>query len=104
MSLSFGIFEHMKIRLCRKFKPNHFLIIEKTTTTFQNQHEILCDSYLNNEGCNISHRVEKYIRWIPLINEKFKLNFDGSRIHNITASRWLLGIPMELLRWEEVDI
>ena len=31
--------------------------------------------------------VEKWIRWIPPINGRFKLNFDGSRDQNISASR-----------------
>ena len=34
--------------------------------------------------------VEKWICWIPPINEKFKLNFDGSRIENKSVSRWVI--------------
>ena len=50
----------------------------------------MSDSYLNNEGCNIPRRVEKWIRWVPPINGRFKLNFDGSKINNISDSRWVI--------------
>ena len=40
------------------------------------------DDYPTNEGRNVPRKVE---RWIPPINERFKLNFDGSKINNISA-------------------
>ena len=69
----------------RKIKLNSFLIIEKATSTFQNLHEFISDSYLNNEGCNVPCKVEKWIRWILPINRRFKLNLDGSTIKNISV-------------------
>ena len=38
----------------------------------------------------VAHKVEKWIRRIPLINGRFKLNFDGSKINNISASVWVI--------------
>ena len=73
-----------------KFKSNPFLIIEKATITFQNLLEFIGHSYLNNKGRNVPRRVEKWIRWISSINGRFKLNFDGSRINNISASGWVI--------------
>ena len=34
--------------------------------------------------------VEKWIRWIPAINERFKLNFDVSGMRNKSVSRWMI--------------
>ena len=47
---------------------------------FQNFHEFINDIYLNNEEHLVPCKVEKCIQWIPQINERFKLNFDDSRI------------------------
>ena len=74
----------------RKIKPNPFLVIEKATSTFQNLHEFINDTYLSNDEHFVPRKVEKWIRWIPPINGRFKLNFDGSRINNITASSWVI--------------
>ena len=73
----------------RKFKHG-FLIIEKVIIIFQNLHKLMSNSYLNNEGCKVSRRVENRIRWNPHINGIFKLNVDGSRINNIRASEWAI--------------
>ena len=43
------------------------------------------DSYHLNEGRCVTGRVKKWIQWIPLINGRFKLNFDGSRVQNNSA-------------------
>ena len=74
----------------RKFKPNPFLYIEKATSMFQNLHEIIIDTYLSNESYIVPRKVEKWIRWIPPINERFKLKFDGLRINNISFSGWVI--------------
>ena len=42
----------------RKINPNPFLIIEKAISMFQNLHEFINDTYLNNEGCNVTSKVE----------------------------------------------
>ena len=34
--------------------------------------------------------MEEWIRWIPPINNRFKLNFDGSRVQNISALGWVI--------------
>ena len=46
------------------------------TSTFQNLKELMSDAYHNNKGCDLFHKVKKWVRWIHLINERFKLNFD----------------------------
>ena len=73
-----------------KIKPNLFLVIEKATSTFQNLHEFISDTYLSNKGHFVPCKVEKWIRWIPTINGRFKLKFDGSRFNNINASGWVI--------------
>ena len=50
---------------------------------------------------DISHRVEKWIRWIPPINGRFKLKFDGSRINNISASGWVIRDTNETIKMVE---
>ena len=80
-----NISAHKSQVVFRKIKSNPFLIL-KAILTFQNLNESISNSCLSNERCNISRRVEKWIRWIPQINGMFKLNFDGSRINNISAS------------------
>ena len=57
--LFFGIFGHINHVVFRKSKPKPFLIIEKTTLTFQTLNEFVSDSYLNNKGRNVPCRVEK---------------------------------------------
>ena len=47
----------------------------------------MSDTYLSNEGHFVPRKVEK---WIPPIDGRFKLNFDGSRINNISASGWVI--------------
>ena len=66
---------HRNQAVFRKIKPNPFLIIEKATSSFQNLNELISDDYLTNEGRNVPRKVERWIRWIPPINERFKLNF-----------------------------
>ena len=34
--------------------------------------------------------MEKWIRLIPLINNRFKLHFDGSRVQNISDLGWVI--------------
>ena len=48
------------------------------------------DSYLLNEGCCVIRRVEKWVGWIPPINDRFKLNFDGSKVRNNSAIGWVI--------------
>ena len=74
----------------RKIKPNPFLIIEKATLIFQSLHGILTESYLHNEGHIVPSMIEKWIRWTPRINGRFKLNFDGSRVQNRSALGWVI--------------
>ena len=90
LSLSIGIFEPKGIKKHSKIKPNPFLIIDRATLTFQNLHELISNAYPSNEGCNVPRRVENWIRWIPPINGRFKLNFDGSKINNISALGWVI--------------
>ena len=70
----------------------------KATITFQNLHEFIGDSYLNNERHNVPYRVEKLIRWIPPINGILKLNFNGSRINNISTLRWVIKDSNESIK------
>ena len=56
------------------------------------------DSYLTNEGRNVPRRVEKWIRWIPLIKGTFKLNFDGSRMKDTSGSRWVIRDSNEVIK------
>ena len=60
--------------------------------------------YLSNEGHIISHKVEKWIRWIPLINGRFKFNFDDSRINNISASSWIIRDSNGIIKLEGSNI
>ena len=71
-------------------KPNPFLVIEKATLITQNLQEYNFDPNLHNEGRNVSRTVEKWISLIPPINNRFKLNFDGSRVQNISGLRWVI--------------
>ena len=50
----------------------------------------MIDSYLQNERRNIPWMVKRWIHWISLINGRFKLNFDGSRIENKSALGWFI--------------
>ena len=75
--------------LFRKSQPNPFLVIEKSILIFQNIHDYLHVPYPLREGCNVNRRVEKWIRWILLIIGRFKLNFDGLRMQNKSALRWV---------------
>ena len=50
----------------------------------------MIDSYLQTKGLKVPRIVEKWIRWIPLINGRFKLNLDDSRIKNKSTSRWII--------------
>ena len=82
----------------RERKPNPFLIIEKATLTFQNLIEFMNGSCFDSEGCNIPRRVEKWIKWIPPINGRFKLKFDGSQINNISDSGWVIRDTNETIK------
>ena len=73
---------HINKVFFRKIHLNPFLVIEKVTLNFQNLQNYMIDSFLQIERNNILQMVEKWIRWISLINERFKLNFDGLRIKN----------------------
>ena len=64
----------------RKIQPNTFLIIKKATLNFQNLQNYMIDTYIQIEEHNVLQIVEQWIRWVPSINERFKLNFDGLRI------------------------
>ena len=46
--------------------------------------------YLQIEGCNVPWMVENLIRWIPPVNGRFKLNFDGSKIKNKSVLGWAI--------------
>ena len=61
------------------------LIIEKATLIFQNIHGSLSESYFHNKGHIVSCMIEKWIRWIPPINGRYKLNFDDARVQNRSA-------------------
>ena len=61
-----------------------------TILIFQNLQDYLFDLYFWNEGRNVLQWVEKWIRWIPLINDRIKLNFDGYKVDIKNASWWLL--------------
>lgn len=56
------------------------------------------DPHFHNEGQNVFQLVEKWIRWIPLINGRFKLNFDDSRVENRCASRWVIRESNESIK------
>ena len=71
-------------------KPNPSLVIEKSTLIFQKLQEYIFDPDLQNEGHNVSRMMEKWICWIPPINNRLKLNFDGSRVQNISALGWVI--------------
>ena len=42
--------------------------------------------------------MAKWIHWIPPINNKFKLNFDGSRVQNISALRWVIRDSNDIIK------
>lgn len=65
---------------------------------FQNLQGCLIDSFIQNEGRSVLRVVEKWIRWIPPIDEKFKLNFDELKMGNKSASRGVINALMELLK------
>ena len=81
---------HINKVFFRKIHLNPFLVIEKVTLNFQNLQNYMIDSFLQIERNNILQMVEKWIRWISLINERFKLNFDGLRIKNKSDSWWII--------------
>ena len=93
-----NISTHRNHVVFRKSKPNPFLIIKKSTLTFQNLNEFMNESCFDSDGCNIPRRVEKWKRCIPPINERFKLNFDGSRINGISSSRWVIRDTNETIK------
>ena len=68
----------------KKIQSNPFLVIKKATLNFQSLQDFV------TEWCNVPWVVEKLIRWIPLINGIFKLNFDGSRIKIKITSEWFI--------------
>ena len=39
-----------------------------------------------------------------LINDRFKLNFGGSMIHNSSALRWIIRGSNGIIKWPHVDI
>lgn len=65
---------------------------------FQNLQGCLIDSFIQNEGRSVLRVVEKWIRWIPPIDEIFKLNFDELKMGNKSASRGVINALMELLK------
>ena len=93
-----NIWTHRNHVVFRNSKPNPLLIIEKATLTFQNLYEFMNESCFDSEECDITQRVEKWIRWISPINGRFKLNFDGSRINNISASGWVIRDTNETIK------
>ena len=42
--------------------------------------------------------IEKWIRWIPLINGRFKLNFDDSKIQYRSGSGWVIRDSDEMIK------
>ena len=82
----------------RKNHPNFFLVNEKAMINFQNLQGCLIDSFIQNEGRSVLRVVEKWIRWIPPIDEIFKLNFDELKMGNKSASRGVINALMELLK------
>ena len=51
----------------------------------------MIDSYLQIKRRKVHWLVKKWICWIPPINGRFKLNFDGSRVENKNVSGWVIG-------------
>ena len=76
--------------LFRKIQPNPFLVIEKATLIYKNLQDYLIDPYQLHGRHSITRRIEKWIRWIPHINGRFKLNFNGSKIHNTSVLGWVI--------------
>ena len=87
--IMWNVWTHRNQVVFKKVRPNPFLVIEKVTVIFQNLQEYLFYPYLHNKGRNVFHLVEKWIHWIPLINDRFKLNFDDSRVEIKIASGWV---------------
>ena len=87
----------------RKVKLDLFLIIKKAYSMFQCLHALMSNDYPDNEGRNVSRKVKKWIRWIPQINRRFKLIFDGLRINNINALGWVIRDSNGIIKIE-VDI
>ena len=77
-----NVWNHRNQIVFKEMQPNPFLVIEKATLIFKNLKEYIFDHNLQNEGCDVSQTVEKWICWIPPNNNMFKLNFDGSRVQN----------------------
>ena len=50
----------------------------------------MIDSYLQTKRRNVFRMVEKWICWIPSINRRLKLNFNGSRIENKSVLETLM--------------
>ena len=68
---------HPRTKILGGQLPQCSLLRKQATITFQNLNEFMNEFYFDSKGCNIPHRVEKWIRWFLPINKKFKLNFDG---------------------------
>ena len=62
-----NVWIHINQVVFKKVQPNPFLIIEKTTLTFQNLQEYLCDPYLHNKGRKTFQRVENGFDEFPLL-------------------------------------
>ena len=60
--IMWNVWTHRNQVVFKKVRSNPFLLIEKTTFIFQNLQEYLFDPYLHNEGQNVFHFVEKWIR------------------------------------------
>ena len=88
--IMWNVWNHRNHVVFKKMKLNPFLVIEKATLIFRNLQEYIFYPDLHNEGRNVSRMVEKWIRWIRPINNRFKLNFDGSRVQNISALGWVI--------------
>ena len=56
------------------------------------------DTLYLNEGRNVTRQVEIWICWIPPINDKFKLNFGGSKVQNKSALGWIIKDSNDIIK------
>ena len=96
--IMWNVWNHKNHVVFKEMKPNQFLVIEKVALIFQNLQDYIFYPDFHNEGCNVSRMVEKWICWIPLINNRFKLTFDGSRVQNISALRWVIRDSNDIIK------
>ena len=97
-----NIWNHRNQVVFKKIQPNPFLVIEKATYIFQNLQDYLMDSYHLNKGNCVTRRVGKWIQWIPPINGRFKLKFDGSRVQNNSVVGWVIRSILKMAECKQI--